>query len=56
MKFWTTFSLPYTESIKRYLGRIRGPLLDRIDLHVEAVEVKYGNLNDSRKGDTTNEF
>jgi len=41
------------ESIKRYLGRISGPLLDRIDLHVEAAAVKYENLNDSRKGDTS---
>ena len=41
------------EAIKRYLGRISGPLLDRIDLHVEASAVKYDNLSDTRKGDSS---
>lgn len=31
-------------SIKKYLGRISGPLLDRIDLHVEVYPVKYEEL------------
>ena len=30
--------------IKRYLNRISGPLLDRIDLHVEASKVDYEDL------------
>ncbi|MBC7960968.1 MAG: ATP-binding protein, partial [Vallitaleaceae bacterium] len=30
--------------IKRYLSRISGPLLDRIDLHVEAAKVDYNDL------------
>jgi magnesium chelatase family protein len=27
--------------IQNYLGRISGPLLDRIDLHVEVPQVKF---------------
>lgn len=30
--------------IKRYLNKISGPLLDRIDLHVEAAAVKYEDM------------
>lgn len=30
--------------IQRYLHRISGPLLDRIDIHVEVAPVKYGEL------------
>jgi len=30
--------------IQRYLARISGPLLDRIDLHIEVPEVKYDEL------------
>lgn len=33
------------ESIKRYLGKVSGPLLDRIDIQVEVNSVKYDNLN-----------
>lgn len=33
------------ENIKRYLGRISGPLLDRIDIQVEVNPVKYENLD-----------
>ena len=31
-------------TIKRYLSRISGPLLDRIDLHVEVTPVSYDSL------------
>lgn len=30
--------------IQKYLGRISGPLLDRIDIHIEVPRVKYDNL------------
>ena len=34
-------------SIKQYLGKISGPLLDRIDLHIEVPAVKYRELTDT---------
>jgi magnesium chelatase family protein len=36
-------------AIKRYRSRISGPLLDRIDLHVEVPSVAYRDLSDSRE-------
>lgn len=33
------------QAIEKYLNRISGPLLDRIDLHVEVKPVKYQKLN-----------
>jgi magnesium chelatase family protein len=30
--------------VKKYVGRISGPLLDRIDLHVDVPPVRYGDL------------
>lgn len=34
-----------TAVVQRYLSRISGPLLDRIDLHVEVVPVPFGELS-----------
>ncbi len=34
--------------IRRYLGRISGPLLDRIDLHVEVGRVRFDDLHEKR--------
>ena len=36
------------ESIKRYQNRISGPLLDRIDLHIEVPPLKAQELQDSK--------
>ena len=36
-------------AIKRYRSRISGPLLDRIDLHVEVPAVAYRDLSDNRQ-------
>jgi len=38
-------------AIKRYRSRISGPLLDRIDLHVEVPAVAYRDLSDRRDGE-----
>jgi magnesium chelatase family protein len=37
--------------IRKYLGKISGPLLDRIDIHVEVPNVKYQELSAERTGE-----
>ena len=39
------------QQIARYLGRISGPLLDRIDLHVEMSEVGYDDIASRQAGE-----
>jgi magnesium chelatase family protein len=39
--------------ITRYQKRISGPLLDRIDIHVEVPRVEYEKLSDNRAGETS---
>lgn len=39
--------------IERYRGRISGPLLDRIDLHVEMTEVAYDDLASKQEGESS---
>jgi len=39
--------------IQRYLGKISGPLLDRIDLHVEVPAVPYKELRANETGVTS---
>src|SRR6478609_5603979 len=39
--------------IQRYRARISGPLLDRIDLHVEAPALSLAELRDNRPGETS---
>jgi len=34
--------------VQKYLNRISGPLLDRIDIHIEVVPVNYDKLSDKR--------
>jgi hypothetical protein len=36
--------------VTRYQKRISGPLLDRIDIHVEVPRVEYEKLSDDRLG------
>lgn len=43
-------------AIEKYLNKISGPLLDRIDLHVEIKPVKYKKLNSSIKKIETSEI
>ena len=37
--------------MQRYLGKISGPLLDRIDIHIEVTPVPFEKLSDERKGE-----
>lgn len=39
--------------IQRYRARLSGPLLDRIDIHIEVPSVKYRDLVDQREGETS---
>ncbi|MCG9972118.1 YifB family Mg chelatase-like AAA ATPase [Christiangramia crocea] len=37
--------------MQRYLSRISGPLLDRIDIHIEVTPVPFEKLSEERKGE-----
>ena len=37
--------------VRHYLARVSGPLLDRIDLHLEVPAVRYRELSDERSGE-----
>jgi magnesium chelatase family protein len=39
--------------IQKYVGKISGPLLDRIDIHVEVPTVKYTELSSKRIGENS---
>lgn len=39
--------------VQRYLNKISGPLLDRIDLHVEVVPVSFDELSKERKSENS---
>src|SRR5207248_5324080 len=39
--------------IENYLNRISGPLLDRIDIHVEVPAVKFREITAERTGETS---
>jgi len=39
--------------IKNYLGKISGPLMDRIDLHIEVPSVKFSDISGSTKGESS---
>ena len=42
--------------IRQYLGKISGPLLDRIDLHIEVPAVKYDELTDRAPAESSAEI
>lgn len=47
---------PVTSSpaeMQRYLSKISGPLLDRIDIHIEVTPVPFDKLSDERKGESS---
>jgi magnesium chelatase family protein len=39
--------------VQRYVGRISGPLLDRIDLHVEVPSIAGERLTEQRRGEAS---
>ena len=50
---------PITSSpteMQRYLGKISGPLLDRIDIHIEVTPVPFEQLSEDRKGESSIEI
>jgi len=40
-------------AVTKYQKRISGPLLDRIDIHIEVPRVEYQKLSDDRLGETS---
>ncbi len=42
--------------VQKYLSRISGPLLDRIDIHLEVVPVPFGRLSEKQNGESTAEI
>ncbi|MCH9659321.1 MAG: YifB family Mg chelatase-like AAA ATPase [Bacteroidetes bacterium] len=47
---------PVTSSpaeMQRYLSKVSGPLLDRIDIHIEVTPVPFEKLSDDRRGESS---
>jgi magnesium chelatase family protein len=42
-----------TQQVERYRGRISGPLLDRVDLHIDVPGVRYRDLRDDCPGESS---
>lgn len=42
--------------VQRYLSKVSGPLLDRIDLHVEVVPVSFDEMTATRKSETSTQI
>ncbi|MGB7784458.1 MAG: YifB family Mg chelatase-like AAA ATPase, partial [Salinimicrobium sp.] len=42
--------------MQRYMGKISGPLLDRIDIHIEVTPVPFEKLSEERKGESSREI
>ncbi len=40
-------------TVERYLNKVSGPLLDRIDIHIEVTPVSYNELRAERSGETS---
>ncbi len=44
------------DSITKYMGKISGPLLDRIDIQIEVTPIKYQKLDSDEKVETSEEI
>ncbi len=42
--------------MQRYMNKLSGPLLDRIDIHIEVQKVEFDQLADRRKGEKSEEI
>lgn len=42
--------------VQRYLNKVSGPLLDRIDLHVEVTPVTFDQMTETRKSETSHDI
>jgi len=54
--FFNDPNSPMTSSpqeMQRYLSKISGPLLDRIDIHIEVTPVPFDKLSEERKGESS---
>ena len=54
--FFNDPNSPMTSSpqeMQRYLSKISGPLLDRIDIHIEVTPVPFSKLSEERKGESS---
>ncbi len=57
--FFNDPNSPMTSSpaeMQRYLSKISGPLLDRIDIHIEVTPVPFDKLSEERKGESSVEI
>lgn len=41
-------------AVQKYLNKISGPLLDRIDIHIEIIPVPFEKISDKRPGEASN--
>jgi len=44
------------QQIQRYNGKVSGPLLDRIDLHLEVAAVPFKEISDERQGESSRQI
>ncbi len=42
--------------IQRYLGKVSGPMLDRIDIHIEVPSLKFRQMTEEARGETSREI